>query len=116
VFGLAGQDGALRKNERASSVLNPKQLFTVKAVFRLDIQPLVSARFKEGVAMASKSELESLEQRIALNNAKRAALKQQRATIHPIALKEHDQQIDRLQRWNAIQERLLLLLREDFGA
>ena len=66
------------------------------------------------MTMAPKSDLEKLAERIAVNSEKIAALKEQKATIHPISVKEHDQQIDRLERWNALQERLLRLLREDF--
>jgi len=62
--------------------------------------------------MAPESELEKLEDRIAANNARITALKVQRAFIRRGALGEHDRHIDRLERWKAIQERLLLLLRE----
>lgn len=73
-----------------------------------DVQPV-----KKVLAMAPKSQLEKLEERIALNNEKIAALKEERAAVRPGALEEHDQRIERHERWKAIQERLLLLVRED---
>jgi hypothetical protein len=63
--------------------------------------------------MVPEYELEKLEKRIAANSARMAAIRVQRALLRPGGLEEHDRRIDQLERWKAIQERLLLILREE---
>lgn len=76
------------------------------------MEPAPVSADRKVMAMVPESELEKLEKRMAANGARITAIRVQRALLRSVSL-EHDRRIDRLERWKAIQERLLLLLREE---